>query len=307
MSGTSERHVAEPEKFVFDERIDTLKVRIVNGAINVVGTDDDGPARVEITELEGPPLKVVLQDGTLSVGYDDMELKGFMKWWDRKGWERRAVVSLAVPQRTKVEVGVVGANAVVSGISGSTTVQGVSGDATLVGLRGPVKANTVGGNVEAQSLSGDLRFSTVSGNLTVVDGSSSEIKGDSVSGNMVLDLDPSTGGQVRLNTVSGEIALRIPEPGDAEVDVNTTSGKVFCAFDELRVSGNWGAKRITGTIGRGTARLKATTVSGSLALLRRPPLDDPADDPDPATGTTPGGTGGPVGPSDDATSLRKDI
>ncbi|WP_328469148.1 DUF4097 family beta strand repeat-containing protein [Streptomyces sp. NBC_00448] len=311
MSGTSERHVAEPEKFVFDELIDTLKVRIVNGAINVVGTDD-GPARVEITELEGSPLKVRLKDGTLSVGYDDMEWKAFSKWWDRKGWARRAEISLAVPQHTRVEVGVVGANAVVSGISGATTVQGVNGDATLVGLSGSVKAHTVGGNVEAQSLSGDLRFSTVSGNLTVVDGSS-EVKADSVSGNMVLDLDPSGGGEVRLTTVSGEIALRIPEPGDAEVDVNTTSGNVFCAFEELRVSGNWGAKRITGIIGSGTARLKATTVSGSLALLRRPPLDDPAGPAGPAGPAEaagpaePSGSGGPSDTSGDTPSLRKDV
>lgn len=297
MSGMSERLVTEPETFVFDERIDTLNVRIVSGAINVVGTDG-GPARVEVSELSGPPLKMRLDGGTLSVGYDDMEWNGFMKWLDRKGWDRRAVVSLAVPQQTDVEVGVVGATAVVSGISGTTSVLGVNGDTTLVGLRGPVKARTVGGSVEAQSLSGDLAFSTVSGNLTVVDGSGSAIKADSVSGGMVLDLNPSSGGEVRLSTVSGEIALRLPEPGDAEVDANTASGKVFCAFDELRVSGIWGAKRITGTIGSGTARLRATTVSGSLTLLRRPPLDDRTDAPDP---------GGPDGASGDATSLRKDI
>ncbi|WP_335977237.1 MULTISPECIES: DUF4097 family beta strand repeat-containing protein [Streptomycetaceae] len=306
MSGTSERHVAGPEKFVFDERIDTLKVRIVNGAVNVVGADD-GPARVEITALDGPPLRVRLDHGTLSVGYEDLEWKGFTKWLERKGWTRRAEISLAVPQHTRVEVGVVGANAVVSGISGATTVHGVNGDATLVGLSGPVKAHTVGGNVEAQALSGDLRFSTVSGNLTVVDGAGREVRADSVSGSIVLDLDPSAGGEVRLNTVSGEIALRIPEPGDAEVDANTTSGSVFCAFDELRVSGGWGAKRITGRIGRGTARLKATTVSGSLALLRRPPVDDPDSPGGPESPDSSDSPEGPGHPDGDAPSLRKDV
>jgi len=289
MSGTSERTVSEPEKFVFDERVDTLKVRIVNGAVNIVGTDD-GPARVEVTEIEGPPLKVSLTGTTLVVTYEDMSWKGFLKWFDRKGATRRhAVVSLAVPQRSRVEVGVVGAGAVVSGIAGATSVQGVTGDTTLVGLTGPVQANTVSGNVEAQSLSGDLTFNTVSGDLTVVEGSGARVKADSVSGNMVLDLDPSAGAQVRLAIVTGEIAIRIPEPGDADVDANTASGNVSCAFDELRVTGQWGAKKITGRIGGGSARLKASTVSGAIALLRRPPLDD-----------------APVGPDGDQPSLRKD-
>lgn len=273
MSGTSDRTVAEPEKFVFDEPVDTLCVRIVNGAVNVVGIED-GPARVEVTEIDGPPLKIYRRGSTLTVTYDDLPWKGFLKWLDRKGWQRHAVVSLAVPQHTAVEVGVVGAGAVISGISGATSVQGVNGDTTLVGLTGPVRANTVAGSVEAQSVSGDLRVNTVSGDLTVVEGSGSRVRADSVSGNMVLDLDPSGGADVRLTTVSGEIAIRIPEPGDAEVDANTTSGHVSCAFDELHVTGQWGAKRITGRIGSGGARLKATTVSGAIALLRRPPLED---------------------------------
>lgn len=40
-----------------------------------------------------------------------------------------------------------------------------------------------------------------------------------------------------------------------------------------------GAKRISGRMGSGGSRLKATTVSGAIALLRRPPRQDhgPAD------------------------------
>jgi hypothetical protein len=277
MSGIPERTVSGPEKIVFDEAVDTLSVRIVGGAVNVVGIEE-GPARMEVTELEGPPLKVGLSGSTLTVTYEDLTWKGLLKWRERSGWKRHAVISLAVPQHTRVEVGVIGAEAVVSGITGPTSVQGVNGDTTLVGLTGTVRANTVAGNVEAQSLSGDLRINTVSGDLTVVEGSGSEVRADSVSGNMVLDLDPSAGADVRLTTVSGEIAIRIPEPGDAEVDASTTSGHVSCAFEELHVtgwgSGEWAAKKITGRIGSGAARLRATTVSGAIALLRRPPLED---------------------------------
>jgi DUF4097 and DUF4098 domain-containing protein YvlB len=189
---------------------------------------------------------------------------------------------------------------VVSGISGPTSVKGVNGDTTLVALSGPVQANTVGGNVEAQSLSGDLRFSTVSGDLTVVEGSGSQVRADSVSGSIVLDLDPGAGADVHLTTVSGDVAVRIPEPGNAEVDATTTSGKASCAFAELDVTGQWGARRISGRIGSGAARLKATTVSGAIALLRRPPLED-------MDGAWDGDDGGGPGTEPSAPSFRKEV
>lgn len=269
----SEWSVTEPRKLTFDEPVQELHVRIVNGTVNVVGTDE-GSSRLEVTQIEGPPLAVTQRGGTLTVAYEDLPWKGFLKWLDRKGWRRSAVVSLAVPADTRVEVGVVGAAAVVSGLDGRAEVKGVTGDTTLVRLTGPVRADTVSGNVEAQALSGDLRFNSVSGDLTVVEAGSS-VKADSVSGSMIVDLDPAgRPTDINLTSVSGEIAIRLPHPADAQVEANTASGSVSNAFEDLRVSGQWGAKRITGRLGAGSGSLKATTVSGSIALLRRPPAED---------------------------------
>ena len=64
------------------------------------------------------------------------------------------------------------------------------------------------------------------------------------------------------------------------MEANTASGTVSSAFEDLRVTGQWGAKKITGRLGAGNGRLKATTASGSIALLRRPPAEDPWDEGD---------------------------
>lgn len=271
--------ITEPRKLTFDDPVTALNVRIVSGTVNVVGTDE-GSARLEVSQIDGPPLIVTQKGGTLTVAYEDLPWKGFLKWLDRKGWNRSAVVSVAVPAGSAVEVGVVGAGAVVSGIQGPTTVRGVSGDTTLVRLSGTVRADTVSGNLEAQSVTGDIRYNSVSGDLTVIEGAGSSVRADSVSGDMVIDLtEPDGTGAVkptdiRLNTVSGEVAIRLPHPTDAEVDANTASGSISNAFDDLRVSGQWGAKKITGRLGAGTGTLQAATVSGSIALLRRPPTED---------------------------------
>ncbi|KAB1144410.1 DUF4097 family beta strand repeat protein [Streptomyces luteolifulvus] len=269
----SEWSVTEPRKLTFDEPVKELHVRVVNGTVNVVGTDE-GSARLEVSEIVGPPLVVTQQAGTLTVAYDDLPWKGFLKWLDRKGWRRSAVVSLAVPADTRVEVGVVGAGAVVSGLRGPSAIKGVTGDTTLVAVSGPVRADTVSGNLEAQAVTGDLRFNSVSGDLTVVEGAGSSVRADSVSGSMIVDLDPDGPTDISLTSVSGEIAIRLPAPADAEVEANTASGTISNAFDGLRVHGQWGAHKITGRLGAGTGRLRATTVSGSIALLRRPPAED---------------------------------
>ncbi|MEV7421551.1 MULTISPECIES: DUF4097 family beta strand repeat-containing protein [unclassified Streptomyces] len=266
--------VAEPERLTFDGPVTALNVRIVSGTVNVVGTDRDG-ARLEVSQLEGPPLIVTRSGSTLTVAYEDLPWKGFLKWLDPKGWHRRAVVSLAVPADTSVEVGVVGAGAVISGVRGRTDVRGVSGDTALVGLSGEVRADTVSGGLEAQAVTGDLRFHSVSGDLTVIEGAGSSVRADSVSGDMVIDLDPAgKPTDIQLTTVSGEVAIRLPHPADARVEANTASGSVSNAFDDLRVSGQWGAKKITGNLGAGTGTLRATTVTGSIALLRKPPAEE---------------------------------
>src|SRR4051794_12342440 len=281
----SEWSVTEPTKLTFDDPVTTLHIRIVSGTVNVVGTDE-GSARLEVSEIQGPPLAVTLDGDTLTVAYEDLPWKGFLKWLDRKGWRRSAVVSLAVPADTRVEVGVVSAAAVVSGVRGPSVVKGVNGDTTLVRLSGPVRADTVSGNLEAQAVTGDLRFNSVSGDLTVVEGSGPSVRAESVSGSMIVDLDPEGPTDVQLTNVSGEIAIRLPHPADAEVEANTASGKISNAFDDLRVHGQWGAHRVTGRLGAGTGKLRATTVSGSIALLRRPEQgDEPTDSTPPAPET----------------------
>ncbi|UPT44652.1 MULTISPECIES: DUF4097 domain-containing protein, partial [Streptomyces] len=244
--------IAEPRKLAFEDPVTALHVRIVDGTVNVVGTDEPD-ARLEVSAIEGPPLVVTQEDGRLTVAYEDLPWPHFLGWFDPEVRHRSAVVTLVVPAASSVEVGAIGAGAVVSGISGRTEVRGISGDSTLVGLTGAVRGESLSGSLEAQGVTGDLRFHSVFGDLTVVDGAGASVRAESVSGAMVLDVDPSgKPTDIRLATVSGEIAIRLPHPADARVEANTASGSVSNAFEDLRVRGQWGSKKITGTLGAGT-------------------------------------------------------
>ncbi|KNB51928.1 DUF4097 family beta strand repeat-containing protein [Streptomyces caatingaensis] len=258
-----------PQKLTFEEPVTALNVRLVKGTLNIVGTDS-GPARLELTAVSGPPLRVTLESGLLTVGYEDLPWRGLLSWLDRPGRRRSVTVTLTVPTATRVEAGVVAASAVVSGVTGATDVRGVTGDVTLVGLGGPVRAESVAGALEAQSLAGDLRFNSVSGDLTLVEGRGGAVRAETVNGSMVIDLAEGTRPALDLTTVSGDVALRLPEATDADVEATTATGPVSCAFAPLSVNSPWGPKRLSGRLGAGGGRIKISTISGALALLRRP-------------------------------------
>lgn len=284
----SEWSVAEPRKLTFDDPVTALHVRVVNGTVNVVGTDE-GSARLEVSELEGPPLLVTQQDGTLTVAYEDLPWKGFLKWLDRKGWRRSAVVTLAVPVSTPVEVGVVGAAAVVSGMENRVAVRGVTGDTTLVRIMRP---RPRGDRLREPGGPGRHRRPPLQLRLRRPDrGRGLGLLRARRIGERLDDRGPRPQGHPHRRPVVerlGEIAIRLPHPADAEVEANTASGTVSSAFEDLRVSGQWGAKKITGRLGAGNGKLKAMTVSGSIAMLRRPTAEDePHEDGSSASPETP--------------------
>ncbi|MBW1597168.1 hypothetical protein [Streptomyces sp. JJ38] len=289
-----------PRRLALEEPVESLQVRVVGGAVNVVGLatgagagaegEAGSGARLEVAAIDGPPLRVVLEGGVLTVAYDDVPWQGFLKLLDGRGWRRSADITLAVPAHAEVRVAAVSAATVVSGLTGPTETRGITGDTTLVGLRGPVTAHTVSGAVEAQALGGKLAFHSVSGTLTVVDGGAGAVKADSVTGDLIVDVtdrpgseDPGglplpghpTPTELAMTTVSGDIAVRLPPHPDTVVEAHTTGGSLSCGFEDLRMDGHWGAKRITGALGSGRGKLRATTVSGRIALLRRAPA--PAD------------------------------
>ncbi|MBB1258625.1 hypothetical protein H3147_07245 [Streptomyces sp. OF8] len=274
----SEWSISEPQKLNVDRPVERVRIAVVGGRVNVVGGErPHRDALLEVTAVEGPPPRVTWEDGTLTVGYEDLPWQDFLKLPGGRS-ERRVELSLAVPATARVRVDSVTALAVVSGVAGHTEVRGVTGDTTLVGLGGPVRAETVSGTVQAQSVAGDLRFKSVSGDLTVVDGRGGVVQAETVGGALVVDVADHGGpSEVTLRSVSGEIAVRLAEPVDAVVDAGSAGGPLSCDFEELEVAGQWGTKRVTGTLGAGRGRLRATTVSGPLALLRRP-ADEDADD-----------------------------
>src|SRR5579875_1993120 len=176
---------------------------------------------------------------------------------------------LTVTRTCPVQLGVVSATAVMSGIGARAAVKSVSGGITLDGVTGEVDANTVSGAVEAQGLTGKLTCNTVSGDLTVADGWLERLDANAVSGDVTADLDLDPLGGVHVTTVSGEVTLRLPADADARVSLHSMSGDVRSEFTELSRLSAPASRTVSGSLGAGSGHVSVTTMSGRVMLLRR--------------------------------------
>jgi len=259
--------IDEPEKLTFDT-VRRLRVRTVAGSVGVVGTDDR--PTLEVSKLDGPPLRVRHEDGELEVDHERHGWPGPLGWLFGRHGRYSAVISLAVPRDCEVDLGVVSSGLMVSGLRAPLVARTVSGEITLAGCVGQVEAQTVSGAVQAHGVAGDLWAHTVSGDLTLVEGGGT-VGARTISGTVTLDVSTPGAGDIRVTTVSGDVTIRLPHASDLQVQVQSTSGQVASAFDELHREGQPALRSIHGRLGAGTGRLRASTTSGHVALLRREP------------------------------------
>ncbi|MGH3170869.1 MAG: DUF4097 family beta strand repeat-containing protein [Trebonia sp.] len=257
--------VDAPANLDFDQ-VTQLNVRLIGGTVAVLATDEK--PSLTVAEVSGRPLQVDYSGGVVTIGYEKLTWEHLLDFL--KPHKDRASVTVTVPADCPVQLGVVSASALVSGLTAGVSVKGVSGDITLDGVSGGVEANTVSGELQARSIDGPVRFESVSGELTLADSSISALTAQNVSGRVIADVTLVTPGAVGVTTVSGEVTLRLPGNTDARVRLNSVSGKIQTDFGSLPVKNIPASRTASGNVGAGTGHVSVTSVSGPITLLRRP-------------------------------------
>jgi hypothetical protein len=253
-----------------------LRVRLVSGSVAVLAAGSAGAKpSVDVAAVSGQPLLVSHEAGILTVTYEDISWEGLLGWL--RPQRHTATVTITVPPDCPVQLAVVNASVVISGIAARTSVKSVSGEITLDGITGDIDASTVSGDLDAQASRGGIAFKTLSGNLTVADAAVSRLDAKTVSGRITGDFELAPAGSVQAATVSGDVAIRLPSDTGARVDLRSASGRVDTAFEDLTGGRNPSPASVTGTLGAADGKVSVSTVSGSVALLRRGRQDDAAD------------------------------
>jgi hypothetical protein len=257
--------VDAPKRLDFDD-VTALNVRLMAGSVAVLASDDR-PSLV-VTELKGRPLQVSQNEGgELTISYESLSWDGLLGFL--KPRHDRAAVTITVPADCPLQLGVLSASAIVSGLLAGASVKGLSGDITLDGVMGDVEAETMSGEIAARDIDGAVRFKSMSGGLVLADGWLDHLKASTMSGQVAADVTLRAGGDVHVSTMSGDVTLRLPAGCDAEVRLQSTSGAVRSEFDSLRTVKAPASHTVSGNVGAGTGRVSVSTMSGSVTLLRR--------------------------------------
>ena len=172
-----------------------------------------------------------------------------------------------MPRGITLNLGVVSASALVSGLRSGARLNTVSGDIIVDGLVGDLSVNAVSGDVQVRSLDGALSANSVSGEVAAT-GSIRKATIDTVSGDLLVD---STGrvDTVNLNTVSGESTVRLDEGHAANYVLRSVSGRVIVDGVKRSSSGptNWVDSE--GELSGSFVDVRANSVSGAITVLRR--------------------------------------
>ena len=157
-------------------------------------------------------------------------------------------------------------------------VETLSGDVTIEGARGAVNVHTVSGDISLTGGRGSVEIETVSGDMELHDVVSNQVRTNSTSGDLTFAGAILEGGRYQFETHSGELRLELPANVGAELSLSTFSGEIDSAFPITLTPGghNIGssqAKKLTFSLGKGSARIIAETFSGDVTLTstgRRP-------------------------------------
>lgn len=130
-------------------------------------------------------------------------------------------------------------------------ITSVNGRIAIDGIAGDIAASTVNGETQIKDAAGNLKLSTVNGRITA---------------NMNL---LGAGQSVSLDAVNGQVDLALPDTADVNFSVNTVNGGITSDFPSLQPKKEFPVgSSLNGKLGNGSATVKATTVNGTIKILK---------------------------------------
>jgi DUF4097 and DUF4098 domain-containing protein YvlB len=132
------------------------------------------------------------------------------------------------------------------------------------------RIRTMSGDIEITGVSAIVDATTMSGDVRVMN-ASGVVEAKTMSGDVIVELNELEGeGDLSFVSMSGDVDLRLPSNIGAVVSVKTLSGNIENDFGLSVVTKKHGpGQSLDGTIGDGSRRLFAKSMSGDVHLRRQ--------------------------------------
>ena len=245
--GAQQHYGRDSDTWRWDGRVDAghwMNVFNVNGSVEFAPSPDNmvhlvAEKRSNGREMDDIHYEVVQAGGNVTIcaiwnnssRCEDGGVESFQRNGNNEN-HSNVKITVSVPRSVKV-----GAHSVNGGVS----VRDVGSE---------VRANTVNGGVVVNTKAGPVTAETVNGN---VDARMTTLQGDD-------DMD--------FKTVNGSVSIYVPARFDANFRFDTVHGGIESDFP-MTLSGRWGPRHASGTIGNGGRDVRASSVNGSIELRKQ--------------------------------------
>jgi DUF4097 and DUF4098 domain-containing protein YvlB len=247
----------------WDGRVDPghwMGIHNVNGSVEFTPSSDNqvhvvAEKRENGGDISDVTFKVVQEDGDVTIcaiwhDNGDCEINGYHQHGDNNNRNRVNVkFTVRVPRNLRVRAASVNGAVSVRDVGQEVRASTVNGSCEVTNASGPVRASTVNGGVDVTTANGPVTATTVNGDV--------DARMTALSGN----------DDMRFSTVNGSITIMVPSGFDANVRFDTVHGSIGSDFP-VTLSGRFGPRHASGTIGSGGRELHASTVNGSIDLRK---------------------------------------
>ncbi|HWV50805.1 MAG TPA: DUF4097 family beta strand repeat-containing protein [Microbacterium sp.] len=261
--------IAPGEERVIDiAQATKLKIGLVGGQVDVIAHDEPG-IRIEVHGVTTKDLRIESDGTQIEIDHPQIGWDNFLEVFRNFGsGGPKAEVSVAVPRGIALNLGVVNAGALVSGLANDAKLNTVSGDIIVDTHTGDLSVNTVSGDVQIRELTGSINANSVSGDVAVT-GSVRRITIDTVSGAIWADATGNIN-TINLNTVAGNSTIRLEETLPANYVMRSMSGRVMVDGIDRGSSGPTNYTGSAGELAGSFVDVRTNSVSGDITVLRQP-------------------------------------
>ncbi|RQP12846.1 MAG: hypothetical protein EAS51_01610 [Microbacteriaceae bacterium] len=258
-----EKWLVDGPKVIDIENVRRLKVGLAGGHVDIVGHDEP-TVRVEVVSVKGRDLLIKIDGDRLEIDHPQLRWDNWIEAFKNFGSSVRAEVSVLVPRDIALTLGVVSADALVTGLTSDAQLNTVSGDVVADGLAGKLTANAVSGEVTVRDHDGAVGINTVSGDV-IASGAITRFHADGVSSEIMLDAS-GVPDAVHVNTVSGAVTARFEPDAPASYTVQTVAGKLLLDAQSISiVRGRYTARH--GELDGKWTDVRINTVGGDVNIL----------------------------------------
>jgi DUF4097 and DUF4098 domain-containing protein YvlB len=159
---------------------------------------------------------------------------------------------------------------VIKGGTGIITAKSVEGEVQVEGARGKVNVSSVNEKIKITDTSGEITAESVNGGITMTGIDSKSVDASTINGNIVFEGKLADGGHYSFDTHNGDLSLGVPENANATFTIRTYQGSFSTdlPLDGVSRAGIQRGRRVTTTLGNGSADVSLETFGGSIRVRR---------------------------------------